>query len=111
MGAAVDLGRKQEVHRGAGSVQVIVEQPRQRRLPLLLSVLSLGELTGVGPQQIVHGVPVRARLLYQVRPDKLIQPAVRVLSGGGGERGGSAGVPIWAGVQAKQAERPDGIGV
>ena len=47
-------------------MQVVVEQPGQRRSLLVLGVARGGEIAGVGAQQVMHGVPPRSRALDQV---------------------------------------------
>ena len=100
----------QGVHRGRCSGQVVIEQPRQRRPPFLLTVLDAGEVGGVGAQQVVHAIPTRTGGLHQVRPGQEIQQVLGLLEAGVGQGGGSVGIKVGAGVQPEQPERPPSVG-
>jgi hypothetical protein len=54
-------------------VQVPVQQPPQRRLPLGFAVLGLGAPAGVQAQQVVKAEPAGCVLSEQVRASQPIQ--------------------------------------
>ena len=54
-GQRVGVGGEEPVG-GVGGVQVVVEQPVERRPPVASGVLVVGEFTGVGAQQVVEAV-------------------------------------------------------
>jgi len=50
-------GRVQQPFRGVRAVQVVVEHPVGGGVPLLLRIGGVGQVGGVGAQQVVEGVP------------------------------------------------------
>ena len=68
-------------------VQVVVEHPAHGRVPLGLAVGRLGQLGGVGAEQVMAREPAGGVLGQQVRPGQLAQPAARL--------GQAAGRPGW----------------
>jgi len=88
----------------------VIEQPCQRRPPHLLGVLVVGEVGGVGPQQIVHAVATWTGRPDQVRPDQEIQKVLGLLKAGVGQGGCGVEVQVGAGVQPDQPERPRRLG-
>ena len=53
---SVALSGERDTDCGDGSVQVVIEQARQRRALLVLSVLGGGEAARIPAQQVVHPV-------------------------------------------------------
>ena len=56
-----------------GGLEVVVEQPEGRRSPVGVAVLGVGQLAGVGAQQVMDGVAARGVLADQVRTGQLGQ--------------------------------------
>jgi hypothetical protein len=84
----------------------VIEQPGQGQPPLLLTVLNVGEVGGVGAQQVMYAMPIRVCGLHQVRPGQQVQQVLGLLEAGLGECCGSIRVEVGAGVQPEQPERP-----
>ena len=70
---AMAFGREQQVHRGGGRAQVVIEQPGQRRLMFPAAILIRGQSPGVGPQQVMQAVSARPGAPDQVRPHQRLQ--------------------------------------
>lgn len=80
--------RLQQPGTGVRDVQVVVEQPAHRRAPVGLAVEVVGQLGGIGPQQVVEEVPPRRVLDEQVGPGQLGQQDPRPARRDAGEAGG-----------------------
>ena len=102
--------RVQQPGGGVGGVQVVVEHPVHRRVPLPVVVVGVCLLGGVGAQQVVAGVPARDVFSEQVRPGQLGQEHACLSRCDGGEAGHGGCGEVRAGVQAQQAEQPGGVG-
>jgi hypothetical protein len=65
--------RGQQQGCGVGGVQVVVEDPVDGGVALGVGVVGVGEVGGVGAQQVVEGVPAGGGLGEQVCPGQLGQ--------------------------------------
>ena len=104
------FSRDEKVHGAGGAPEIMIEQAGQRGLPVVRSVFSGCELTGVGTQQVVQAVPARAAGVHQVRPGQQGERIRGPFQGHGGEGRGGVGVTIGAWVHAEQPEHPRRLG-
>ncbi len=102
------VGGAEDARRGGCCLHIVVEQPGQGRLPVLVAVLRRRQLGGVGAEQVVHLEPAWPGWLDQVRPRQRLQQVACLLGGGAEQRGGVVAVQAGAGMQARQPERPGG---
>lgn len=86
---------------GVGGVQIVVEHAMRRGLALLAGFLDLGQVCGIGAQQVVQGVSVRCGLRDEVRPGQLGEQSARRGERHPGETGGGPHGQDRAGMQAQ----------
>jgi hypothetical protein len=106
----VRFGGIPTIHRGRGRGDVVVEQPVKRRATYLGRVFDGGEVGGVGPEQIVHGVPAGAGRVHEVRSREQVQRVASLSRPGAGQRGGGVRIDVGTGVHAQPAEGLGGVG-
>ncbi len=99
------LGRVKQLVGGMRVMQVVVEDPVDRRVPVAVGVDLAGLPGSVGAQQVVAGVPARTALADQVRPGELSQQGPDVSQGQAREAGRGWGGDVGSGMQAEQPEQ------
>jgi hypothetical protein len=91
-----------------GGVQVVVEDTLGVCVALLVGVGAVGQLGGVGAQQVVQGVPAGVVFGEQTGPHQFGQQGAGLIHGKGGEAGRGGYADAGSGVQAEQPEQPGG---
>jgi hypothetical protein len=84
-----------------GGVQVVVEDAPGGSAAFLVGVGGVGELGGVGAEQVVQGVPAGGVLVDQVGGDQPVEQQFRRLLGEGGEGGGGRQAHVGPGRDAE----------
>jgi hypothetical protein len=82
-------GRADQVSGGMSGVEVVVEDPADRRVPSLVVFGDAGLLGGVGGEQVVEGVPARSVLGEQAASRALEQRPAGLGDPDAGQAGGS----------------------
>jgi hypothetical protein len=98
--------RVQQLLRRHRGVQVVVDHPAQRGVPVGRAVVLLGELRGVRPEQVVEGEPSRCPLGDQVCPGQLGQRAADRGRRQAGQAGRGGRRDVRPGMHSEQPEQP-----